>query len=121
MRCLLFTRRGLAVYGGLEGIRDENALRSAIAAVEQAYHYGDKDPFMLAARYAFHISEAQGFVDGNKRAALGAALVFLDANGYDWTGAASDDLADAIIGLSDGSVTKEGLAQKLRALCGGVE
>jgi death-on-curing protein len=35
----------------------------------------------MAAAYAFHIAENQPFVDGNKRAAIGAALVFLDING----------------------------------------
>jgi death-on-curing protein len=36
----------------------------------------------MAAAYAFHIAENQPFVDGNKRAALNAALVFLDINGW---------------------------------------
>lgn len=32
----------------------------------------------MAAAYAFHIAENQPFVDGNRRTALAAALVFLD-------------------------------------------
>jgi len=35
----------------------------------------------MAAAYAFHIAEAQSFLDGNKRAGLDAALTFLALNG----------------------------------------
>jgi death-on-curing protein len=37
--------------------------------------------FAIAAAYAFHIAESQAFLDGNKRTALGSALVFLEING----------------------------------------
>lgn len=36
----------------------------------------------MAAAYSFHIAENQPFVDGNKKAALNATLVFLDLNGW---------------------------------------
>jgi death-on-curing protein len=107
---------GLQTYGGLQGIRDKNALLSAASAPEQAHAYGDDDLFSLAARYSFYLAESQSFVDGNKRTALGAALVFLDANHCDWQ-QAKDDLADPIIGLSDGSVTIAALAERFRAMC----
>jgi death-on-curing protein len=35
----------------------------------------------MAAAYHFHLASNHPFVDGNKRAAVLAALVFLDANG----------------------------------------
>jgi len=34
----------------------------------------------------FHLAESQAFVDGNKRTAAAAAIVFLDYNGYLLTG-----------------------------------
>lgn len=37
----------------------------------------------MAAAYAFHIAENQPFLDGNKRTALNAAIVFLGLNGFD--------------------------------------
>ena len=37
--------------------------------------------FEMAVAYAFHISENHPFVDGNKRTALNAAVVFLGLNG----------------------------------------
>ena len=44
------------------------------------YYYGHGDIFDVAAAYAFHIAQAQAFLDGNKRAGVSAALGFLDIN-----------------------------------------
>ena len=44
--------------------------------------YLHASPFDMAAAYAFHIAENHPFVDGNKRTALNAALVFLGLNGF---------------------------------------
>ena len=60
--------KSIEFWGGAEGIRDENALLSAIEAPRQSFVYGEvRDLFLLAATYAFHIAEAQAFRDGNKR------------------------------------------------------
>ena len=59
---------------GLHGLRDENALESAIAAVRNVYHYGGGDPYGIAAAYAYHIAESQACLDGNKRTGAQAAL-----------------------------------------------
>jgi death on curing protein len=73
------------------------------------------DLFHMAAACAFHIAEDQPFVDGNKRTALNAALVFLDING--WIVADPNmRLADAMIALSSRTVDKAGLALILRDL-----
>lgn len=37
--------------------------------------------FDVAASYAFHLAEAQAFLDGNKRTGVATALVFLALNG----------------------------------------
>lgn len=37
--------------------------------------------FEVAASYAFHLAEAQAFIDGNKRTGVASALVFLAMNG----------------------------------------
>lgn len=61
----------------------------------------------MAAAYAFHIAENQPFVDGNKRTALNAALVFLDLNGFivhDPEGR----LHDAMIAISSRALDKRG-------------
>lgn len=67
-------------YGGLSGVRDQNGLESAVQQPMNTYYYGHGDIFDVAAAYAFHIAQAQAFLDGNKRAGVSAALGFLDIN-----------------------------------------
>jgi death-on-curing protein len=69
----------------------------------------------MAAAYAFHLAENQPFLDGNKRTALNAALVFLDING--WVVADPEDrLHGAMISVSAGTLDKRGLADLFRRL-----
>ena len=70
-------------FGGLHGVRDENALESAIAAAQNVHHYGSGDVYEVAAAYAFHLAESQAYFDGNKRTGVEAALVFLEGCGID--------------------------------------
>lgn len=70
-------------YGGVDGARDLGLLESAIS-IPQAGFGGrllHTSLFEMAAAYAYHISENQPFVDGNKRTALASALIFLEMNG----------------------------------------
>jgi len=69
-------------FGGLHGLRDENALESAIAAAQNVYHYGGGDIYEIAAAYAFRLAESQAYLDGNKRTGVQASWSF-------WKGAAS--------------------------------
>ena len=72
----------LAAHGGAAGIRDETLLESAVAA-PQASMMGQpliSDPIEIAAAYLFYICKNHAFVDGNKRTALAACLVFLEVN-----------------------------------------
>jgi death on curing protein len=76
-------REVLAAHGGAAGIRDETLLESAVAA-PQASMMGQpliSDPIDIAAAYLFYICKNHAFVDGNKRTALAACLVFLKENG----------------------------------------
>jgi death-on-curing protein len=55
---------------------------SALAAPENhEYYNGCNDLFELAAIYAYRLSNAQAFSDGNKRAGHAACQLFLLANG----------------------------------------
>jgi death on curing protein len=67
--------------GGLHGVRDENALESAIAAAQNVYRYGGGDLYEVAAAYAYHLAESQANFDGNKRTGVQASLVFLEGCG----------------------------------------
>lgn len=70
----------LALFGGSQGIRDRGLVESALASARNTYLYGRGDVFDIAASYAFHIAEAQAYLDGNKRTAVAAALTFLRGN-----------------------------------------
>lgn len=72
----------LTAHGGAAGIRDETLLESAVAA-PQATMMGQaliSDPIEIAAAYLFYICRNHPFLDGNKRTALAACLVFLEEN-----------------------------------------
>ena len=70
-------------FGGLGGVRDENLLASAVLAPHSTF--GGKSPYHdlveIAAAYLFYICNNHPFLDGNKRTALMAAIVFLRING----------------------------------------
>jgi death-on-curing protein len=72
--------RQLAEHGGGTGLRDENALESALARPRNLAHYGEPDLADLAASLAFGIARTHAFIDGNKRTAWVAARLFLRLN-----------------------------------------
>ena len=73
-------------YGGLPGIRDANALESAIARPENLATYGGlKSVAELGAALAWAIVRNHPFADGNKRAAFAELTIFLDLNGHQIT------------------------------------
>ena len=114
---LLLHAEQLARYGGGDGLRDPGALDAAVAMAQQSFggEFVHEDLFAMASAYAFHIAQNQPFVDGNKRAGLLAALVFLDLNGV----AVSDPgerLYQALIDVAARTLDKAGLAQLLRTL-----
>lgn len=73
--------RSLAEHGGSEGVRDPGLIESALASAKNTFYYANGDLFDVAASYAFHLAESQAFLDGNKRTAAVAAMVFLARNG----------------------------------------
>ncbi|HWL84908.1 MAG TPA: type II toxin-antitoxin system death-on-curing family toxin, partial [Polyangiaceae bacterium] len=104
-------------WGGSDGIRDQGALEAAIAQPQATFagEYLHDDLFSMAAAYAFHISESQAFLDGNKRTALLAAVVFLDMNGFRLL-EPEDVLYLAMLEIADRKMTKARLANLLREL-----
>ncbi len=80
---MLAHMQALAEYGGLEGIRDDGLLDSALARPKNLYVYEDiKDIPRLAVSYAVGILRNHPFADGNKRAAFIALNMFLGRNGF---------------------------------------
>lgn len=72
----------LARFGGSDGIRDLALLESAVATPQATI--GGRSPYAdlpeMAAAYLFYLCRNHPFIDGNKRVALGACLLFLRLN-----------------------------------------
>jgi len=71
----------IEAFGGAHGLRDEGALASALVAVENREYYENADLAACAATYAYHLTQAHSFVDGNKRVAAAISEIFLEING----------------------------------------
>lgn len=100
-------------HGGATGLRDENALESALARPENKAAYGEPTVEELAAAYLFGLSRNHPFVDGNKRTAIVAAATFLLLNGRRLT---ADDgtLYSFVIGVAAGEIDETGAAAFFR-------
>lgn len=81
-------------------LRDEGALESAIMRTRAAEYYEDLDLIRQAALLATGISQAQAFLDGNKRTAFLAMDTFLELNGLAFTGERLD-LARQLEGVAE--------------------
>src|ERR1700686_287280 len=62
-------------------LREEGLLESAIMRPRMAAYYDEVDIIRQAALLAVGVSQAQAFLDGNKRTAFAACDVFLRLNG----------------------------------------
>ena len=102
-------------HGGLPGIRDENALESALARPVQKWHYSEKtDVSALAAAYGFGLARNHPYRDGNKRIAFLAVFTFLGLN--DWELTATDaEVVTTFLTLAAGQLTEEALADWIRS------
>ena len=112
-------REVLAAHGGAAGIRDETLLESAVAA-PQASMMGQpliSDPLEIAAAYLFYISRNHPFLDGNKRTALAACLVFLEENGFlPNKKLPIDDWEKFVLDVASSKITRDETTRRLRKL-----
>jgi death-on-curing protein len=105
--------RSLAEFGGLGGLSDPGAVESAVMAVHNHFQYTGGDLFDLAGVLLWHLASDHPFADGNKRAALASALVFLAINGVEL--AQNDDLFEAMtMSVARGELRKDQVADILR-------
>ena len=109
---------GLEDHGGSPGIRDPGLIESALASARNTFLYGGGDDFDVAATYAFHLAEAQAYIDGNKRVGIMAALTFLAMRGHKIVPsiAIQDRLYEAMIAIAKHDLDKTGLAVLLREI-----
>lgn len=105
--------RQLVRFGGPAGLRDENALESALARPINRWRDEEADPASLAAAYAFGLARNHAFVDGNKRIAFVAMMLFLRLNGVRFAPDQAQATA-AILGLAAGEIDESGLTRWIR-------
>ncbi|MDD3585716.1 MAG: type II toxin-antitoxin system death-on-curing family toxin [Thermoguttaceae bacterium] len=101
----------LTRYGGISGIRDIGLLESAVAmpAITFDNNYVHTSLPEMAAAYLFHIARNHPFLDGNKRTATVAALVFLRLNGF-YLETSDEELTQTVLDVVSGTVHKNELA-----------
>ena len=98
--------RLISDHGGTSGLRDEGLLESALAKPRHRFHYGAPSLTELAAAYAVGIAKNHAFVDGNKRTAFVAAVVFLERNGVHFN-ASEAEATIAMLRVAASSMTEK--------------
>ncbi len=98
----------------MPGLRDEDALEAALARPRQKWNYDETaDLATLAASYAYGISAAHPFNDGNKRTSFLAMMTFLGLNGKELK-ASETEVVQAMMALAAGTLTEAQLAEWVR-------
>ena len=103
--------RQLRRFGGAPGLRDEGMLLSALERPINSYEQSDMAE--LAAAYAFGLAKNRAFVDGNKRIAFMAMMVFLLKNGVVF-GPEPAQSTSIILSLAAGEVSEESLTRWIK-------
>jgi death on curing protein len=109
----------LAAHGGGEGLRDPGMLESAVAAPQASWAGAPimTDPIEIAAAYLFYLCRNHPFIDGNKRTALAACLVFLDQNALLPAQTLPIDAWESLVlDLSASRLDRDATTARLRAL-----
>lgn len=111
---LAIHQRQVEKFGGLDGIRDEGLLDSALAQPQATFFEELLHPTIStqAAAYLYHLAKNHPFLDGNKRTAFATTIAFLRINGYELS--MSEEAAyNMVMQVAQGEISKEELAQIL--------
>jgi death on curing protein len=110
---LVTHERQLTRFGGAAGIRDQGALESAVTRPQNKWAYEQASLPDLAAAYAFGLAKNHPFIDGNKRVAFVAMMLFLRLNGVRFAPTQEESTA-IILGLAAGEIGEAGIARWIR-------
>jgi death-on-curing protein len=106
--------RLLALYSGALGVRDRGVMDSALARAKQIYSYAYNPTVIeMAAAYTAAIVRKRPFIDGNNRTGFLVGVLFLELNGYIFTGS-EEDAAQAVLQLAEGTLDEVVYANFLR-------
>ena len=107
----------IKTFGGLEGVRDENLLASAVLTPQSSF--GGKSPYAdiieIAAAYLFYLCGNHPFFDGNKRTAMMAAIVFLRLNGIE-PPPDSEEWEEFVLDVAASKIDRDATTRRLRKL-----
>ena len=98
-------------YGGSPGLRDKAGLEAALARPAMTFDGEDlhEDVAGKAAALMHSLVLNHPFVDGNRRVAAHAAIVFAELNGHAFL-ATPDELVETTLTLAEGKMKMEALA-----------
>lgn len=96
--------------GGLDGLRDDNLLQSALLSPMQTYNSVELFPSLIdkAVRLACGLTQNHPFIDGNKRIGVHAMLVTLKLNGISLS-YTQQELSSVFLELASGEIAYEEL------------
>lgn len=103
----------IAETSGVNGLRDEALLESALAAPENRHHYEAADVVSCAAAYAYHLTQAHAFVDGNKRVGAAITEAFLETNGFELR-MTNEEIVELFLGIASSKLDRDEVEQLLR-------
>lgn len=104
----------IRLHGGLPGIRDENALESALARPRNRLAYRAGTALNeLAAAYGYALTTSHPFNDGNKRIGFLAMYVFLGLNGQEIV-ADETEVVDLMVSVAGGQRSEGEVATWIR-------
>jgi len=97
-------------FGGIHGLRDEGALESAMASAKNRAYYENADIAICAATYAYHLTQAHAFIDGNKRIAAAISEIFLEINDVKLN-ATNEQIVDLFLSIASGEKSRNDIEQ----------
>ncbi|HSP15303.1 MAG TPA: type II toxin-antitoxin system death-on-curing family toxin [Thermoanaerobaculia bacterium] len=98
-------------YDGSAGARDLGLLAHALGSAEATFGgvFLHETVVEMASAILYGICRNHPFVDGNRRTAVAAALLFLELNGIE-IDADEDEFYGLVIGVAEGRVAKSAVA-----------
>jgi death-on-curing protein len=104
-------------FGGSDGVRELALLESAVAAPQASF--GGQSPYEdipeVAGAYLFYLCQNHPFIDGNKRVALGACIVFLRLNDIE-PQADGPEWEELTLAVASSQLDREQVTKRIRKL-----
>ena len=102
-------------FGGIDGIRDESMLDSALANPLQTFAGNDLYPDITEkiVKLGYSIIKNHPFLDGNKRTGLHSMLILFSLNGFKFQ-CSHETLTNTIMNVADGSFSFQEFIYQLK-------